>query len=145
MRINIVPVKELTDQHLRAEYLEIALLSLSLVRTLKSKGGFDPSKVPASYTLNSGHAYFFFDKGKYLHRRYGQIVREMKKRGFKPARRFPTHYWPRHLYRDWSPSEKDFGVIRQRIAEKVILKPDWYRYYREPLAVTKLFKVLTWL
>ena len=65
-RINIVPVKELMDQHLIAEYREITMVPASLSRTLASKKGLDYSKIPKNYTLNRGHVYFFYDKGLYL-------------------------------------------------------------------------------
>ena len=45
-RINIVEPSELTDQHLIAEYREIFMIAGSLKRTLKSKIGYDKSKVP---------------------------------------------------------------------------------------------------
>ena len=66
-RINIVDPTELTDQHLIAEYREIFMVAGSLHRTLMSKLGYVESKVPVQYTLNRGHVYFFYNKGKYLH------------------------------------------------------------------------------
>jgi hypothetical protein len=45
-RINLINPHELMDQHLIAEYREIRLLCANLVRTLKSKHGFRPEKVP---------------------------------------------------------------------------------------------------
>ena len=69
-RINIIPVQELFDQHLIAEYREITMVPAALNRTLKSKGGLDLSKISSNYTLNKGHVYFFYDKGKYLYKRY---------------------------------------------------------------------------
>ena len=82
-RINIVEPSELTDQHLIAEYRELFMVAGSLRRTLKSKVGYRESKVPKRYTLNQGHVYFFYNKGKYLHKRYTELRNEMKKRGLK--------------------------------------------------------------
>ena len=62
-RINIIPVEELMDQHLIAEYREITMVPVSLARTLSSKTGLDYKKISKSYTLNKGHVYFFYDKG----------------------------------------------------------------------------------
>ena len=90
-RINIIPVEELHDQHLIAEYREITMVPAALNRTLKSKKGLDKTKISRNYTLNKGHVYFFYDKGEYLDKRYNQITQEMKRRGFQPdiKRKFP--------------------------------------------------------
>ena len=73
-RVNIIPVEELHDQHLIAEYRELTMVPAALNRTLKSKKGLDKTKIPENYTLNQGHVYFFYNKGKYLDKRYSQIV-----------------------------------------------------------------------
>ena len=129
-RINLVQPSELTDQHLIAEYREIFMVGGSLNRTLNSKGGYKESKVPNRYTLNSGHVYFFYNKGKYLHKRYKQLITEMRKRGFKPdsTRVFPTSVFVDNgLYNDWMPNPNDYKIIRQRIEERIASKPNWYR------------------
>ena len=77
-RINIIPVQELFDQHLIAEYREITMVPAALNRTINSKAGLKVSKINKTFTLNKGHVYFFYNKGKYLHKRYEQIIKEMK-------------------------------------------------------------------
>ena len=72
-RINLVDPSELYDQHHVAERREIRLLCANLVRTLNSKVEFRPSLIPQQFTLNTGHVYFFYNKGKYLHNRYIQF------------------------------------------------------------------------
>jgi deoxyribonuclease (pyrimidine dimer) len=129
-RINIVEPSELTDQHLIAEYREITMVPGSLKRTLVSKIGYKESKVPKKYTLNTGHVYFFYNKGKYLYKRYREIVIEMKLRGFNPDRnrKFPRDIFiDNNLYNDWMPTMEDYKIIRQRIAERIASKPEWYR------------------
>ena len=129
-RINLIEPSELTDQHLIAEYREIFMVGGSLKRTLVSKNGYQESKVPKQYTLNSGHVYFFYNKGQYLDKRYQELIKEMKKRGFKPdkTRTFPKEIFVKNgLYNDWIPNSKDYKLIRQRIEEKIKMKPDWYR------------------
>ena len=69
-RINIIPVSELTDQHLIAEYREITMVPAALMRTLNSKSGLNKQKIGNKFTLNKGHVYFFYDKGLYLYNRY---------------------------------------------------------------------------
>jgi len=129
-RINLVDPSELTDQHLIAEYREIFMVGGSLRRTLVSKSGYIEDRVPKRYTLNTGHVYFFYNKGAYLHKRYHELIDEMKKRGFQPdsTRVFPTSVFKDNgLYNDWMPSIEDYKIIRQRIEEKIAMKPNWYR------------------
>jgi len=129
-RINIIDVSELTDQHLIAEYREITMVPGSLKRTLVSKIGYQEKRVPKKFTLNGGHVYFFYNKGKYLNYRYLEIRNEMKSRGFNPDpnRKFPIDIFKNNgLYNDWMPTIKDQEIIRERIAERIASKPDWYR------------------
>ena len=128
-RINIVEPSELTDQHLIAEYREIFMIAGSLKRTLMSKSGYDKSKVPKKYTLNKGHVYFFYNKGKYLNNRYQKLILELKKRGFNLSkdRFFPKEIFiNNNLYNDWKPSLDDYIIIRERIKNKISMKPEWY-------------------
>jgi deoxyribonuclease (pyrimidine dimer) len=127
-RINIVEPFELTDQHLVAEYREIFMVGSSLQRSLKSKS-WDINSIPKRYTLNTGHVKFFYNKGKYLSKRYDELRKEMKSRGMNPdsSRVFKREQWPNELWNDWRPRIEDYKIIRQRIKEKIDMKPDWYR------------------
>ena len=128
-RINIIPVSELKDQHLIAEYREITMVPAALKRTLNSKIGLRYEKISKEYTLNTGHVYFFYNKGLYLNNRYQEIIEEMRLSEFNPdpKRRFPKEVFPNELYNDWMPSLNEQKVIRQRIEEKINMKPEWYR------------------
>ena len=130
-RINLVDPSELSDQHLVAEYREIFMVGSSLQRSLKSKN-WDKTlaNIPKKYTLNKGHVTFFYNKGKYLYKRYKLLIEEMKNRGMKPdsVRKFKTEQWPDELFNDWEPEPDDYKVIRARIKEKIEMKPDWYRF-----------------
>ena len=130
-RINLVDPKELSDQHLIAEYREIFMVGSSLQRSMKSKSWSKTIKnIPKDFTLNKGHVTFFYNKGKYLDKRYTKLINEMKRRGMKPdpKRIFKKNQWPINLYKDWKPKNKDLKIIRKRISEKIALKPNWYRY-----------------
>ena len=130
-RINIVPTSELADQHLVAEYRELFMVGSALQRTLKSKNKDKTlSSLPEKFTLNTGHVKFFYNKGKYLHKRYKELINEMKRRGFNPDsnRLFPDKIFKdNNLYNDWMPTIEDQKLIRQRIEERINAKPDWYR------------------
>ena len=130
-RINLVNPRELSDQHLVAEYREIFMVGSSLQRSIKSKNWVKTkNNIPAEFTLNKGHVTFFYNKGMYLDKRYSLLVNEMKRRGMNPdpKRKFKKSQWPKYLYNDWKPKNKDLKIIRKRIEEKINLKPDWYRY-----------------
>jgi deoxyribonuclease (pyrimidine dimer) len=129
-RINIIPVEELTDQHLMAEYREIFMVGSALQRSLKSKN-WNPKRIPRKFRLGSGHVMFFYDKGRYLFNRYDEIRKELKKRNFKldKSRQFKISQFPEDYYNDWKPSTEDEKIIRKRIEERILQKPEWYRHY----------------
>ena len=130
-RINLVDPSELSDQHLVAEYREIFMVGSSLQRSLKSKNWEKTlANIPDKYTLNKGHVTFFYNKGKYLYKRYEVLIEEMKNRVMNPdsERKFKTEQWPDELFNDWEPEPDDYKIIRARIKEKIEMKPDWYRF-----------------
>ncbi|WP_320667025.1 pyrimidine dimer DNA glycosylase/endonuclease V [Prochlorococcus sp. MIT 1307] len=130
-RINLVSPSELSDQHLVAEYREIFMVGSALQRSLKSPSWNQiKERLPKDFTLNTGHVKFFYNKGKYLHKRYLKLIAEMKRRGMSPnpARKFKKEQWPYELYQDWEPKAKDIELIRIRINEKLTQKPKWYRW-----------------
>ena len=138
-RINIVPVTELTDQHLIAEYRELPMVPQALRRTLKSKAGFDRKRISPIYTLNRGHVTFFYDKLKFLEKRYIELVFEMQKRGFNPDvdRDHKLSDLPSFLYNDYCPHKKEVEINRERIRQSISEKPDFYRYKGKPLKQMK--------
>ena len=131
-RIDIINPSELTDQHLVAEYRELFMVGSSLQRSLKSPN-WDVNNIPKKFTLNKGHVMFFYDKGKYLSKRYDDLRLEMKNRGMKPdeTRVFKREQWPDELYNDWTPTVEDQNIIRKRIEERILQKPNWYRVTNE--------------
>jgi deoxyribonuclease (pyrimidine dimer) len=129
MRANLVPVTELKNRHLGAEHTELLMLVGMLKRTLSSRRGYDPSRVPERFTLNKGHAYFFYNKGKWVHRRWSKVREEMRRRGFNldPGVHFPVEEWPPDLYNDWAPRDDDVKISRERIELRISQKPWLYK------------------
>lgn len=135
-RINLVPPEELYDQHLLAEYCETRLLARNMHRYFKSNS--TKSNIPAQFTLNTGHCLFFKDKGLYLQKRFGILRAELIKRKYNPQYdTLDVSAWPATFFNDWSPTERDMNIIRERIKEKVQKKPNWYKYYGEVVALCK--------
>jgi deoxyribonuclease (pyrimidine dimer) len=134
-RINLVPPAELTDQHLFAEFREMKMVPMSLRRSLAARGLQGVlSMVPREYTLGKGHVSFFYDKGAYMQERYARVRAELSRRGVRfdqSSALDSTGVWqlPGHgaLWKNYIPTETALALIRARIAEKIALKPDWYR------------------
>lgn len=133
-RINLVPPSELADQHLFAEFREIKMIPKTLARSLIARG--EPgvhSIIPAEYTLGKGHVSFFYNKGAYLVRRYAEIQKELWSRGINyniSSHLDPDHVFWNHpkLCQGYVPTEAALALIRARIAEKIAMKPNWYRW-----------------
>ncbi|MDG2287725.1 MAG: hypothetical protein P8L43_03085, partial [Candidatus Marinimicrobia bacterium] len=53
-------------------------------------------------------------------------------RGFNPDvnRHFPKDVFPSGLFNDWTPSVQEQELVRDRIKEKIAMKPTWYRKTR---------------
>lgn len=117
-RINCVPVEELSDQHLLAEYRELPRV-FALARP-------DP-KAPAEYTLGAGHVRFFYSRTGYLSRRQGELIAECLRRGFDIAHRTPPAPIP-GLDADWEPDDRALAINRARIRERLDARPGFYRF-----------------
>ena len=123
------------DQHLFAEWREIKMIPKSLARSLAARGTPGVlARVPANFTLGEGHVSFFYDKGLYLAKRYGQLTRELERREVN----FNKLSWldPDGVYAkagsafigDYEPTPAALEIIRSRIAMRIYERPNWYRY-----------------
>lgn len=120
VRINIINPKNLTDQHLIAEYDEMLMLLGYVKRYPEIKIVKGKSEIPEEYCLNTGHMRFFKDKLKYLKDRHELIKKEMRLREFKTNITINLKEYPRNLQNDWTPRNKDYGIIIDRITQKII-------------------------
>lgn len=147
-RINLVPPDELMDQHLFAEFREIKMVPKSLNRSLVALGKRHIlstdirrellRKVPSAFTLNTGHVSFFYDKGLYLRQRYAALREELRRRGInfnEGSELDPDGVYGAHPYlcNAYEPTPEALAIIRERIAEKIALRPHWYRYEGKPI------------
>jgi deoxyribonuclease (pyrimidine dimer) len=111
-RINCIPVEELTNKHLIAEYREMLRFRHVYPRNI------NPS-IPLEYVLGKGHVTFFFDKGRYLLKRHSQLIKEMNARGFKTNFNLDLSGWPKDCLNDWEPDDKAMEVNRERIFDRL--------------------------
>lgn len=116
-RINCIPVEELVDKHLLAEYRELPRV-FGLARLPKRGETF-----PEEYTLGTGHVKFFYNKLEYLERRFIAIVLELTRRGFRLSyNNLPDKYFEERnplLWKDWEPTEQAMIINRERIHERL--------------------------
>lgn len=131
-RVNLVPVEELTDQHLFAEFRELKMVPKSLARSIKARGLVHVLlTIPSEFVLGVGHVTFFYDKGLYLQKRYNQICKELDKRGIHRNKESVLDedkvFNEKALWNDYTPTKEALALIRRRIKQKIALKPRWYR------------------
>lgn len=146
-RLNLVPPEELADQHLFAEFREIKMVPKSLARSLRAALNRAivvrqpyPDEVadvlgraPRVYTLGTGHVSFFYDKGLYLQQRYSALRHELRRRrvDFNEAALLdPDRVFERdpRLRNDYTPTPEALALVRERIADRLALRPGWYRW-----------------
>ncbi len=136
VRVNLINPKYLTDQHLVAEYLEIIML----VKYIKTHPSLE--NLPKNYTLGKGHMRFFKNKVKYLQLRHEKIKKEMQKRGIKTNKTLNVNSLTSSHFKNWKPSNKDLKIIKQRLKEKILKKPSFYKYYKEKRSKTFLVNLI---
>ena len=130
-RINVIPVEDLTDQHLMAEYRELPMVPAAARRS--NPANYKPSTV---YTLNKGHVLFFFNKKKFLMNRWLELIEELYERKFNIDPSLRIVKWKeldRFPQTDWIPDSHAVSVNMQRITERINQKPNWYRHRSQPL------------
>ena len=121
-RINCVPVEELTDKHLGAEYRELPRLFGQIAKAVERGESPDDKRNPTVYKLGKGHTRFFYNKVQWLVYRYQQLVKECEARGRKVN--FPTppkFIWdiPFKWWDNWEPTPEALELNRQRIKERL--------------------------
>lgn len=116
-RINVIPVCELSDQHLIAEYRE-------LPRVLKQT--INVKDTPKEYCLGKGHVKWAKCHELFLVKRQMDIIREMRFRNFHVS--YGQLFDLSRFDGDYMPTIDAIKVNRDRIKEKIGKKPDWYKW-----------------
>lgn len=122
MRINMIPVELLSDAHLRAEYREILMSAHYYRKSSQSKQGIIRSKISKEYTLNTGHAMFFYNKMDYIIKRHDLLEAEMIKRSFKIRQTYDlkaSEYCLPQDINDYIPSQDDILINIERILRRI--------------------------
>lgn len=115
-RINCgIPPMELSNKHLLSEARE-----LKRIPNCVSKGRYNLKNQPKEFKLGTGHVSFFYSRLGYLKKRYEELYAECKRRGFNVQ--YYGEAWdnvPLHLMGDYTPSDTDRQIIRERISERL--------------------------
>ncbi|GAG54685.1 unnamed protein product [marine sediment metagenome] len=127
-RINVVPVQELTNKHLMAEYRELPRsMRRAVLAAYKGKQPGDV-KIAPEYKLGTGHELFFVDKCKWLYDRWVLLRDELLKRGYNLSDQFQqivigrARHIRKHakqFYGEYLPTGNARMINRQRIAERL--------------------------
>ena len=115
-RINVIPVHELADQHLMAEYRE-------LPRVLKQKINIDEAS--HTYLLGKGHVKWAASHLGFIYNRYYELVSEMKYRGFNTSF---DHIERPKIENPYNVTDTDIQINRERILDRIRSKPSWYKW-----------------
>ena len=147
-RINLVNVEDLADQHLMSEWREIKMVPASLRRSLKTRTKNDILKnIPKTFTLNTGHVTFFFNKMHFLCNRYIALTQELENRDYN----LTIHDMDQIFYADipeefrkieWQPDASDIKISIERLLLRLNERPNWYRHYgsvTQPLYFEQLY------
>ena len=126
-RINVVPVEELSDQWLLAEYHE-------LPRCIKQKINIEDA--PSTYKLGPGHMKWAASHLAFLMQRYYFLCNEMKYRGFRvnyPSSDLNQYVYENKLQRlveedGYKVTPEDIELNKQRLLEKYLEKPGYYKW-----------------
>jgi len=118
-RINVVPVEELHQTHLVAEYRELPRI-FKLAKVYAEKHGTAvPKGAPAEYALGAGHVKFFYTRLGYCVERMQQLIAEMIKRGYNPKFTDVSFDIVPEWNVNYKPTEDALAINRARINDRL--------------------------
>ena len=148
-RINTVPPKALTDQHLLGEYNEIRRpINLAIKRYSKERNRIHQN-IPSAYSLRTGHVTFFYNKLQYIKDRFEAIKEEMMAHGWSTNGQIDADI-PDELLGNWQPDLNSNKILKERLVERIQNDPKGlakWRYYGTPIDknyITKLRESTSW-
>jgi deoxyribonuclease (pyrimidine dimer) len=117
-RINVVPVEELCNQHLFAEWRELPRMNSY---AMKASNG----PIPKEYTLGTGHMRFFLDKKDWLEDRHSKLTTELLKRGYALGNLSKFIMSDRWGNKSFIPDQKALTINRERISVRLPKNAKW--------------------
>lgn len=121
IRVNVVPVSELCDQHVVAEHKSVCEIITNLAL---GKLHYECDR-PDCYHFGKGHAKFWTDKLRFLFLRHESLCAEAKARRLTLKARAhagnpTTRYW-----NDYRPTRSDIYLNRQHLKEVMPKRAKW--------------------
>ena len=115
-RINVIDPKDLTDQHLMAEYRELPRI-YKLANDAYNRG---LPAIPPRYALGKGHVLFFYNKITFLINRHNALIIEMHNRNYKTNFLAPpVSDFPSELTKTiWVPDTEEILINLARLLER---------------------------
>lgn len=125
-RINAgIPVTELSKAHLLAEHREIKRICYRMSVRLKSDK-FDDIPAPFYEVKPDGEIkfkeLFWLDKGFYTYKRYNELYRECRRRGYDVDNycgNWGIYYGKTEYWNDYTPTQEQVDMIRARINDRL--------------------------
>lgn len=116
-RINCIPVRELTRQHLVAEYRELPRIFKQAQAAFDRGEQPDDQRNPQQYVLGTGHVRFFYPRLGFLRQRHAQLVAEMARRSYTANLDCSSAglNLPAAWQRNWTPTPNAMALNRARI------------------------------
>ena len=126
-RINCVPVGDLSDKHLLAEWHELPRVITMVENQIDMHGTIKP--VPSCYRMGTGHMQFFADKCMWLCIRMVMLHNELISRGVNADREYARDVFdrvcklPDAVKNNWKSGIADIVVNYTRLIER---DPEFY-------------------
>ena len=141
-RINsAIPVKNLTDEHLKSEHREIIRIPSVYQKSIRC-GSIHC--IPDTFRLGTGHVLFFLDKIEFIYDRYICVRNECWNRGIAVAdySGMFCNFLPEHV-NPYAPTIKEYHLLCERIADRIQNgKLKQYHYYHTPISKPDAIKLL---
>ena len=122
-RINCVPVQELCNKHLFAEWRELPRIKSYVSKSINK--GLNVLDIPPHYVLGKGHVKFFYNKLSFLIKRYDELTKELLDRGYNIEKSELIMEGLPNWFNDWVPTQEDIMLNRHRIKERMPKNPKW--------------------
>lgn len=124
IRVNVVPVTELCDQHVVSEHKSICTI---ITKLALGKMHYECDR-PDALHFGVGHSRFWTNKLRFLYLRHEALCSEAMARGLTLEARChagnpSTRYW-----NDYRPSRSDIYLNRQHLKEVISKRARWTEY-----------------
>lgn len=130
MRVNIISPEYLSDQHLIAEYREMKMTTYYYVRSKQSKAGIDKERISATYTLNKGHGYMWYNKMGYIKKRFESLCEEMRSRNFE-CNYTELNFTDvdKEAFGNYTVTQDDVKINLDRVLVRIAKQPHFYKFH----------------